>query len=192
MLWVTFSGKGVSAALLMASIQSALHAQLKFRGEAVNPVLSTASLMGLLSQQLYENTPAEKYATFFCSVYDDETGGLTYTNAGHLKPILVRAGKATGLEGDGMVAGLLPHVKYEQQEFQLERGDLLAVFSDGVPEAENGEGKEYGEDRLAELLAENAIKPLEEIIRIVTKSVEDWAADPDTRDDTTIVLARRV
>jgi serine phosphatase RsbU (regulator of sigma subunit) len=91
-----------------------------------------------------------------------------------------------------MVAGLLPHVKYEQQEFQLERGDLLAVFSDGVPEAENGEGKEYGEDRLAELLAENAIKPLEEIIRIVTKSVEDWAADPDTRDDTTIVLARRV
>ena len=101
------SGKGVSAALLMASIQSALHAQLKFRGEAVNPVLSTAALMALLSQQLYENTPAEKYATFFCSVYDDETGTLTYTNAGHLKPILVRAGKASGLEGDGMVAGLL-------------------------------------------------------------------------------------
>ena len=91
----------------MASIQSALHAQLKFRGEAVNPVLSTAALMALLSQQLYENTPAEKYATFFCSVYDDETGTLTYTNAGHLKPILVRAGKASGLEGDGMVAGLL-------------------------------------------------------------------------------------
>jgi sigma-B regulation protein RsbU (phosphoserine phosphatase) len=186
------SGKGVSAALLMASIQSALHAQLKFRGEAVNPVLSTAALMALLSQQLYESTPAEKYATFFCSVYDDETGGLTYTNAGHLKPILVRAGKATGLEGDGMVAGLFPHVKYEQQEIQLERGDLLAIFSDGVPEAENGEGKEYGEDRLADLLAENASKPLEEIIRIVTKSVDDWAADPDTRDDTTIVLARRV
>jgi sigma-B regulation protein RsbU (phosphoserine phosphatase) len=186
------SGKGISAALLMASIQSALHAQLKFRGEAVNPVLSTAALMGLLSQQLYENTPAEKYATFFCSVYDDETGGLTYTNAGHLKPILVRAGKATGLEGDGMVAGLFPHVTYEQQEIQLERGDLLAVFSDGVPEAENGEGKEYGEDRLADLLAENASKPLEEIIRIVTKSVDNWAADPETRDDTTIVLARRV
>ena len=186
------SGKGVSAALLMASIQSALHSQLKFRGEAVSPVLSTATLMALLSQQLYENTPAEKYATFFCSVYDDETGGLAYTNAGHLKPILVRAGKASGLEGDGMVAGLLPNVKYEQQEIQLERGDLLAIFSDGIPEAENGEGKEYGEDRLAELLAENASKPIEEIIRIVTKSVDDWAADPETRDDTTIVLARRV
>ena len=186
------SGKGVSAALLMASIQSALHAQLKFRGEAANPVLSTAALMGLLSQQLYENTPPEKYATFFCSVYDDETGALTYTNAGHLKPILVRAGKASGIEGDGMVAGLLPNVKYEQREIQLERGDLLAIFSDGVSEAENGEGKEYGEGRLAELLVENASKPLKEIIRIATKTVEDWAADPDARDDTTIVLARRV
>jgi sigma-B regulation protein RsbU (phosphoserine phosphatase) len=186
------SGKGVSAALLMASIQSALHAQLKFRGEAANPVLSTAALMALLSQQLYESTPAEKYATFFCSVYDDETGALTYTNAGHLKPILVRAGKASGLEGDGMVAGLLPNVKYEQQQIQLERGDLLAIFSDGIPEAENEEAKEYGEDRLAELLAENASKPLEEIIQIVTKSVDAWAADPEMRDDTTIVLARRV
>ena len=186
------SGKGVSAALLMASIQSALHAQLKFRGEAVNPVLSTAALMALLSQQLYENTPAEKYATFFCSVYDDETGVLTYTNAGHLKPILVRAGKASGLEGDGLVAGLLPNVKYEQQQIQLEPGDLLAIFSDGIPEAENKEAVEYGEDRLGELLAENASKPLDEIIHIVTKSVDDWAADPETRDDTTIVLARRI
>jgi serine phosphatase RsbU (regulator of sigma subunit) len=91
-----------------------------------------------------------------------------------------------------MVAGLLPHVTYEQQEIQLERGDLLAVFSDGIPEAENGEGKEYGEDRLAELLAKYESKPLEEIVRIVTKSVDDWAADPAARDDTTIVLARRV
>ena len=176
----------------MASIQSSLHAQLNFSGSALHPSLSTAALMALISQQLYESTPAEKYATFFCSVYDHETGALTYTNAGHLKPILVRAGKASGLEGDGMVAGLLPNVKYEQQQIQLERGDLLAIFSDGIPEAENEGAKEYGEDRLAELLAENASKPLEEIIQIVTKSVDAWAADPEMRDDTTIVLARRV
>lgn len=186
------SGKGVSAALLMASIQSALHAQLKFHSGATSPVLSTATLTELLSQQLYENTPPEKYATFFCSVYDDETGRLTYTNAGHLKPILVRGGNASGLEGDGMVAGLLPNVTYEQQEIQLERSDLLAIYSDGIPEAENQEGKEFGEDRLMALLVENANKSLEEIIRIVTHGVDDWAADPDTRDDTTIVLARRV
>ena len=104
------SGKGVSAALLMASIQSALHAQLKFSGASSHPV-STAALMEQISQQLYENTPDEKYATFFCSLYDDETGRLTYTNAGHLKPILVRDGKAIMLEGSDMVAGLLPDVK---------------------------------------------------------------------------------
>jgi serine phosphatase RsbU (regulator of sigma subunit) len=75
----------------MASIQSALHAQLKYRGASSHPGLSTATLMELISHQLYENSPPEKYATFFCSVYDDETG-LTYTNAGHLKPILVRDG----------------------------------------------------------------------------------------------------
>lgn len=186
------SGKGVSAALLMAGIQSALHAQLKFHSGAVSPVLSTAALVALLSQQLYENTPPEKYATFFCSVYDDETGRLTYTNAGHLKPVLVRAGNASGLEGDGMVVGLFPDVKYEQQEIRLERSDLLAIFSDGIPEAENQKGEEFGEDRLMALLAENANKPLDEIIRIVTQGVDHWAADPDTRDDTTLVLARRV
>lgn len=91
------SGKGVSAALLVASIQSALHAQLRFGGISLRPHFSTAELMGAISQQLYENTPPEKYATFFCSVYDDETGRLIYTNAGHLKPILVRDGKVLRL-----------------------------------------------------------------------------------------------
>ena len=75
------SGKGVSAALLMASIQASLHAQLGFARGSESPVLSTATLMALIGQQLYESTPAEKYATFFCSVYDDETGILRYTNA---------------------------------------------------------------------------------------------------------------
>lgn len=185
------SGKGVSAALLMASIQSALHAQLKFSGPALDPSLSTATLMGLISQQLYENTPAEKYATFFCSVYDDETGLLRYTNCGHLKPILVRQGEVSALEGDGMVVGLLPKVSYDQREFQLQTGDLLAIFSDGIPEAENASAQEFGEARLGELLAKDAGESLEKIMRIVTDAVKDWAADPDARDDTTLVLLRR-
>jgi sigma-B regulation protein RsbU (phosphoserine phosphatase) len=185
------SGKGVSAALLMASIQSSLHAQLKFSGSALSPSLSTATLMGLISQQLYENTPPEKYATFFCSVYDDETGALRYTNCGHLKPILVRAGQASSLEGDGMVVGLLPKVSYDQREITLRPGDLLAIFSDGIPEAENATEQEFGEARLSELLAKNAGEPLEKIIQIVTGAVKDWIHDPDSQDDTTLVLLRR-
>jgi sigma-B regulation protein RsbU (phosphoserine phosphatase) len=184
------SGKGVSAALLMASIQSSLHAQLKFTGATLSPSLSTATLMGLISQQLYESSPAEKYATFFCSVYDDETRTLRYTNCGHLKPILVRAGKATTLDGGGMVVGLLPNVSYEQHEIQLQKDDLLAIFSDGIPEAENASEEEFGETHLGEVLAQHANEPLEKIIQTVTDSVHAWIYDPDGQDDTTIVLLR--
>lgn len=185
------SGKGVSAALLMASIQSALHTQLRFSGTDQNPSLSTATLMGLISQQLYESTPPEKYATFFCSVYNDETGLLHYTNCGHLQPILVRGQKADVLPGDGMVVGLLPKVHYEQFNFQMEVGDLIAIFSDGIPEAENAVGNQFGEDRLADLLAANAHKPLEEIIQTVTEAVRAWIHDPEGQDDTTLVVMRR-
>lgn len=186
------SGKGVSAALLMASIQSALHAQLKFGGVSLRPHFSTAELMDAISQQLYENTPPEKYATFFCSVYDDETGRLIYTNAGHLKPILVRDEKAIRLEGGGMVAGLLPDVKYEQQDVLLQTGDLLAIFSDGIPEAMDGAQQEFGEARLAELLVTEINKPLDNIITVVTSAVGKWIHDPEGRDDLTLVLLRKL
>jgi sigma-B regulation protein RsbU (phosphoserine phosphatase) len=186
------SGKGVSAALLMASIQSALHAQLKFGGDSSPAVLSTATLMARISQQLYENTPPEKYATFFCSVYDDETGRLTYTNAGHLKPILVRHGQVMTLGGDGMVVGLLPNVQYEQQDVVLQTGDLLAIFSDGIPEAEDATEQEFGEARLAELLAAQTQQPLDHIITVVTGTVEKWIHDPEGRDDLTLLVLRKL
>jgi sigma-B regulation protein RsbU (phosphoserine phosphatase) len=190
------SGKGISAALLMASVQSALHAQLKFAGSmraaSSNGDLSVATLMARLSQQLYESTPAAKYATFFCSVYDDHTGDLLYTNAGHLPPILIREGKASPLKGDGMVVGLFPNVAFEQQTVRLQKGDLLAVFSDGIPEAENEAGDQFGEERLSAMLIENVDKTLDEIIRLVTNEVTEWAHDPEARDDATILLARRI
>src|SRR6185295_9553786 len=145
-----------------------------------------------LSQQLYENTPAAKYATFFCSVYDDHTGNLLYTNAGHLPPILVRDGTATSLSGDGMVVGLLPNVSYEQQTVHLEPGDLLAIFSDGIPEAADAAGEQFEVHRLAEILIAHARKPLDEIIRLVTDGVRSWAYDFENQDDTTILLARRL
>jgi sigma-B regulation protein RsbU (phosphoserine phosphatase) len=185
-------GQGVSAALLMASMQAALHSQLKFSEVSAHAELSMATLMGSISQQLYENTPPEKYATFFCSVYDDETGRLTYTNAGHLKPILVRDGQASPLAGDGMVAGLLPNTKYEQQEFLLQRGDLLAIFSDGIPEAEDAAEKEFGEARLGELLVSQIGIQLDEIITVVTRTVEKWIHNPEGRDDLTLLILRKL
>ena len=186
------SGKGVSAALLMASIQAALHAQLTFVDTLHQPSFSTAALMMRLSQQLYEHTPLEKYATFFLAIYDDETGRLAYTNAGHLKPILVRHGQAVSLEGGGMAAGLFPRVEYEEQDVVLHKNDLLALFSDGVPEATNARDEEFGEARLADLLVANSAEPLDVVTKTVTESVGRWIHDPEGRDDLTLVLLRRI
>jgi sigma-B regulation protein RsbU (phosphoserine phosphatase) len=191
------SGKGIAAALVMASVQSALHAQLKFKGAigaaaSNDGIPSTATLVARLSEQIYENTPPEKYATFFCSVYDDQTGRLVYTNAGHLPPILIRDGRAIALDVSGMVIGLLPDFSYEQRVLELQSGDLLAAFTDGITEAENAAAEQFEATRLAALLIHNARKPLDEIIRSVIESVRDWAHDPESQDDITILLARKL
>jgi len=141
---------------------------------------------------LYENTPPEKYATFYCAFYDDSNGRLSYTNAGHLPPILVRNGNASRLEVNGMVVGLMPDAAYDQLMIELQPGDLLAAFTDGITESENGDGEQFGEDRLARLLVEHSRKTLDEIVEITTSSVRQWAFDLDNQDDTTMLLARRV
>jgi phosphoserine phosphatase RsbU/P len=191
------SGKGISAALLMASVQSSLHAQLAaINGStpgamgAVAP--STSTLVTRLNRQLYESTTPEKYATFYCAVYDDYTGRLAYTNAGHLPPILVRNGKASRLEVNGMVVGIMPDTSYSQNIIDLQSGDLLAAFTDGITESENANSEQFGEERLAALLIENAEKQLDEIVEIVTRSVRLWARNLEDQDDTTMLLARRL
>ena len=183
------AGKGISAALLMAAIQSSLHAQLKLSS---NGVVSTATLVERLNRQLYENTSAEKYASFYCGVYDDQNGSLLYTNAGHLPPILVRRGKTIRLEPNGMVVGIVPDFPYQQDLIELQHGDLLAAFTDGITESEDAKGEQFGENRLTEILVRHAEKPLDEIIRIVTDAVRNWAYDLDNQDDTTMLLARRL
>jgi phosphoserine phosphatase RsbU/P len=90
-----------------------------------------------------------------------------------------------------MVVGLPPNVAYDQHEFELRSGDLLAVFSDGIPEAENAGEQEFGEARLGELLQQRSAEPLDAIIPIVTEAVREWTHDPDSRDDTTLVLLRK-
>jgi phosphoserine phosphatase RsbU/P len=122
-------------------------------------------------------------------MYDDETGRLTYTNVGHVKPILVRDGKAIRLEGGGMVAGLLPD---EQQAVLLQTGDLLAIFSDGIPEAMDVAQQEFGEARLADVLVTEINEPLDNIITVVTSAVGKWIHDREGRDDLTPVLLRKL
>ena len=90
------------------------------------------------------------------------------------------------------MAGLLPDVKYEQQDVLLRTGDLLAIFSDGIPEAQDAAAQEFGEARFAELLVSQFDKPLPDIFAVVTGTVEKWIHDPEGRDDLTLLLLRKL
>jgi sigma-B regulation protein RsbU (phosphoserine phosphatase) len=191
------SGKGISAALLMASVQSAFHSQLRFAGEcksesAVLFGLSASEIVDQLNRHLYESTSAEKYATFYCGIYDDEHGHLTYANAGHVPPLVIRGGKAIRLAVTGAVVGMFAESIYEQQVIELQKGDLLAAFTDGITECENSSGESFGDDRLIELLLRHSELPLEEMTERIFGHLRDWRHGLETQDDTTMLLARRI
>lgn len=205
------SGKGISAALLMATIHSAVRAyslegvpllrapaavgvaagsDLMLAAEVKGAEAAPGALLGLLNHQLYASTPQEKYATLFLGIYDGATRELTYTNGGHLPPILLSEdGSTQPLTCGGTVVGLFPNVDYPEATAQLRRGDIFIAYSDGVTEPENDYG-EFGEQRLIELVRENRHLPLVRITEIVTAAVDDWIGDNEQPDDVTLVLAR--
>jgi sigma-B regulation protein RsbU (phosphoserine phosphatase) len=189
------SGKGISAALLMAHIQSALRSQFMHRhanGKSGIEADSPSSILSVLNDHLYTSSPPEKYATFFLGMYADERSQLIYSNAGHLAPMLVRRGQVLRLAGEGFPVGLFPGIQYEQQTVNLEAGDLLVAFTDGVTETPNRNSEEFGDQRVTELLVRNAERPLDRIAEEIISSVGAWAGDLERHDDTTLVLARRV
>ena len=210
------SGKGISAALLMATIYSAVRAysiedlpilrelitqepatvgtsarsRLLLDSEPRATEVSPATLLALLNHQLYEGTPAAKYATLFLATYDGATRSLTYANGGHLPPILIaKDGSFQLLSCGGTVVGLFDNLSFPEATIQLRPGDLLVAYSDGVTEPENDYG-EFGEERLIQLVRENRHLPLERITEIVTAAVADWIGDNEQPDDVTLVLAR--
>jgi len=188
------SGKGISAALLMAAIQSALRAQFYDgfapAGGSQSSALSTAAVVGRLNLQLYENTPREKYATFFFAVYDAASRSLTYTNAGHLPPVLFRRGKVERLRVGGTVVGLFSPLTYEQAEIQIQPGDLLLAFTDGITEPENIYGEEFGEDRVLEVVHRALSASPQALVEEIYRSVSDWTGSPELQDDMTLLVAR--
>jgi phosphoserine phosphatase RsbU/P len=205
------SGKGISAALLMATIHSAVRAysvegipalrQLQAVGGAP-PVLARGgsliegaevcpgTLLSLLNHQLYHSTPQEKYATLFLAMYDGDSRRLTFSNAGHLPPlVLSESGAVRRLEDGATVVGLFDNINYDEASVQLHPGEIFLAYSDGVTEPENDFG-EFGEQRLIELVHENRDLPLERISEIVTAAVDDWIGGAEQPDDVTLVLAR--
>jgi sigma-B regulation protein RsbU (phosphoserine phosphatase) len=205
------SGKGISAALLMATIHSAVRAySIESLPQMREPVavgavagagrimaawpegieVSPGALLGLLNHQLYESTPPEKYATLFLGIYDGRSHRLTYSNGGHLPPILIaKDGAVRRLETGGTVVGLFDHMMYDEGAVEMHPGEIFLAYSDGVTEPENDFG-EFGEDRLIDLVSANRRLPLLQISQTVTSAVDDWIGDNEQPDDITLVLAR--
>ena len=205
------SGKGISAALLMATIHSAVRAySVESLPQMREPVavgavagagrimaawpegieVSPGALLGLLNHQLYESTPPEKYATLFLGIYDGRSHKLTYSNGGHLPPILIgRDGAVRRLEAGGTVVGLFENVTYDEGSVEMHPGEIFLAYSDGVTEPENEFG-EFGEERLIDLVSANRHSPLVQISEAVTSAVDDWIGDNEQPDDITLVLAR--
>ena len=183
------AGKGISAALLMATLQSSFRTQLSNGG---NSHLSAADLLSQLNTHLYANTSAEKYSTLCLGLYDESAGTFVYSNGGHLPPALIRAGAVHRLEVNGTVVGAFPFAEYGESRIVLEPGDLLVFFTDGVTEPENAYGEMFGEERFLELLIRNAHLSEQEIVRAVSDSVREWTGSDELQDDMTLLLARRV
>jgi sigma-B regulation protein RsbU (phosphoserine phosphatase) len=199
------AGKGISAALMMAGLQSMLHTQFDLTrdslvrravagdgGSTAPPAAdAVAALVGQLNRQLYRQITKGRFATFFCGLYDDETGELTYTNAGHPPPMILRDGALHRLEKGGVVLGIFPGAQYEQETVSLQPGDLFLLFTDGITEPENSYGEEFGEQRLLALIGRNAHRPVAEIAAAVMSAVREWTGSPELQDDMTVVVARR-
>jgi sigma-B regulation protein RsbU (phosphoserine phosphatase) len=144
----------------------------------------------LLNRQLYKSTPQEKYATLFLSFYDGRTRELTYSNAGHLPPLILRGdGSMDRLTEGGTVIGLFDYVDYREATVDLCPGDIFVAFSDGITEPENEFG-EFGEERLLETIETYRHLPLDRISEQVIAAVQDWIGSTEQPDDITLVLAR--
>ena len=184
------SGKGISAALLMASLHSAIRAHLVAGKSERMP--SPALLLSLLNRHLYASTQPEKYATLFLACYQTETRELVYANGGQLPPYLICAdGTTHALDRGGSVVGLLDGMEYEEGRVQLSAGDLLVAYSDGVTEPENDFG-EFGSDRLLALVRQHRHLPLHAISAHTMRELANWIGEAEQPDDITLVLARQV
>ncbi|MFN7948858.1 MAG: SpoIIE family protein phosphatase [Blastocatellia bacterium] len=179
------SGKGTGAALLMSSLHAAVHAQTTTR-------LSGCEVVSEINQYIYDNTPPNKYVTFFYSELDARTHQLTYINAGHNSPLLVRtSGEVTRLDVGGFPVGITPDCEYREGWVQMEPGDVLVIYSDGVTESQNEEGDEFDEARLIEVVRRHRDRTAAGIRDRIDEALTRFVGQAKAVDDLTMVILKR-
>ena len=181
------SGKGISAALLMASLQAALRSQVLVAG---SETMSTAELVSRLNKHLVRNTGDDRFATFFIAVYDSATRNLRYTNAGHLPSFLISKDSALHLDKGGMVLGVVEDYCYEEGAVLVPPDSLLVGYSDGLVEPENVYGEEFGIRRLQQAAVHVQSATPQVVAESLMSAAEEWAGTPEQADDMTVIVAR--
>jgi sigma-B regulation protein RsbU (phosphoserine phosphatase) len=217
------AGKGIAAALLMSTVQASLRCQL------ISGDKSLADVVSSMNRLLQRSTGDGDYATFFLAQFDKRTYGLTYVNAGHNPPMLVRAVRASPrvsgellhvpgiprfpsnratrttaspavseaeepvvrrLTTGGPIIGTFLDGPYEQETIQLQSGDILVVYTDGVTEALNPAGVEFGEEKLRSIVVESLQLPARELAARVIEKVLEWQGQASQHDDITLIVVK--
>ena len=178
------AGKGIAAALLMANLQANLRSQFAIAREQPRFFLQSVNRL------FYDNTTESAYATVFFADYDDTAQRLRYANCGHLSAILLRRdGTVEMLHSTGTVLGLFEEWDSPIGECQLAEGDLLALYTDGVTESFNETEEEFGEERLIEVLRQNADLPARQLLTAVVEQIQRFSS-AEQHDDITLIVAR--
>lgn len=182
------SGKGIGAALIMASLQASLRAQ------ALHAHADLASLIADVDKLVYASSPVQLYASLFYAEFQPATRVLEYVNAGHNPPIVLRwkenRCEVFQLKAGGMPVGLLEETRFEPGTFRFEPGDVFVAYTDGITESENAASEMWGQHRLENLLRHCRSKTSEEIIQRILDEVYAFAAGQPQRDDMTVVVMR--
>ncbi len=211
------SGKGVSAALVMSNLQATIRAQAAIIAERLSiaeravavsvggdgdrvlaRVMADADMDGAvarnmtnINKQLCQSTEANRFATLFLALFEDRGRTLRYSNAGHNAALLVRTdGRAEKLTTGGMLAGAFDWAQYEEATTTLEPGDVLLIFSDGLSEAENDAGEEYGDDRISEFVVAHRHFSADALRQALFEEIDKWSGEREIADDQTLLILK--
>jgi sigma-B regulation protein RsbU (phosphoserine phosphatase) len=178
------SGKGLAAALMISNVQSSLRTAALFTGD------DRAATLGAVNRQVYATSLADRYATLFYGVFDRAAHTLRYVNAGHNPPVVIRRdGSIAWLETGGAPVGMFQDWIYEEGAVQLSPGDLVLAYTDGVIEATNPFGEEWGVEGLRRAAAKNRARSAEDVVDAIFRSMDEFSHGRQT-DDATVVVVR--
>ncbi|MBV9209578.1 MAG: SpoIIE family protein phosphatase, partial [Acidobacteria bacterium] len=179
------SGKGTAAALLMSSLHAAVHAQAASHSSLVET-------MTAVNRYLAENIPSNRFVTLFYAELDPKSGSLSFVNAGHNPPLIVHeSGTVEHLASGGLPLGILPQAEYREGRTQIQPGDVLVIYSDGVSEAINPSSEEFGPERLYQVVAQNRTSSASGIRDRIEAALTKFAQGTPANDDITLVIVKR-